>query len=253
MSLRAQINSGARFVSMAESGVSLQDVWSLTQNQAGLASLIRPALALAYEKRFIESELSTQTAIFALPYKHNVFGISFQQYGFSAYKEQKAGFTYARKFGNTLYTALNFNYHQIKITNYGSAQTYSLEAGIQYQFSKNLVFGTHISNPINNQFDQAAVGSTIPVNLQFGASYLFSDKVLIATAFEKTLNSNTDYKIGAEYNLIQWLCLRGGFSANPFKQYAGFGLNYSQFKLDMATSSHPVLGYSPQIAISYEF
>jgi hypothetical protein len=250
--IKAQVNPGARFVAMGSTGVSLQDIWSLQQNQAGLADLKKPIAAIGYERHSAVQELSTQSALFALPYKKNVFGLSFRRYGFSAYNEQQAGFTFARKFGNTLYAALNFNYHQLKITNYGSAQTFSVEAGLQYQAADKLWLGTHIANPSRNKYGKD-IDASIPVVLEFGASYLFSDKVLIATAFEKVLNSNTDFKAGAEYRLMELLYLRGGISVNPFKQYAGFGLNYQHFRLDAAASSHPALGYTPQIAMSYEF
>ncbi len=250
--LKAQVNSGSRFVAMGETGVSLQDIWSLQQNQAGLASLEKPVVAIGYEQRFADQDLSTQSALFAVPYKQNVFGLSFQRYGFSAYNEQQIGFALARRFGNTLHVALNFNYHQLKITNYGSAQTFSVEAGLQYRASDKLWLGAHVANPNRSEYGNG-VNAAIPVVLQFGASYSFSDKVLIATALEKTLNLNTDFKMGMEYKLVGMLYLRGGVSANPFKQYAGFGLNYQHLRLDVATSSHPVLGYSPQIAMSYEF
>ncbi len=250
--VKAQVNPGSRFMAMAKTGVALQDIWSLQQNQAGLAGLQKPCIAIAYEQRFAGQELSAQSALFALPYKQHVVGFRFQRYGFSAYSEQQAGFALARKFGNTLNIALNFNYHQLKITNYGSAKTFSVEAGLQYRASDKLWLGTHVANPNRSEYSKG-VDAAIPVIVEFGASYIFSDKVIIATALEKILNSNTDFKIGAEYGLLELLYLRGGVSVNPFKQYAGFGLNYQQFKLDMAASSHPVLGYSPQLSISYEF
>lgn len=248
----AQVNPGSRFRSLASAGVALQDVWSLQHNQAGLAGLKNPTAAIGYEQRYLDQDVSTQSALFAYPSKNNVFGISFQRYGFSAYNEQQVSFALARSFGNSIYAALDFNFHQVNIPNYGSAQTFSVEAGLQYRATDNLWLGAHVANPTRNGYN-TSVDAVVPVSLQFGASYRFSDKVLIASSIEKTLNENTDLRTGLEYNIISWLALRGGISANPFGQYVGFGLNHQHFRIDVAASSHPVLGYSPQIAIGYGF
>ena len=248
----AQINPGARFTAMAGTGVALQDVWSIQQNQAGLAAIQNFTVAIAYEKPFAGYELSTQSAIFILPYNKNVFGISFQRYGFSSYTEQRTALTYARSFGNKLQAALNFNYHLMKIEAYGAAQTYSVEAGIQYHLNEKASIAAHVANPTGNGHD-SELKFAIPARLQVGASYLFSEKVLLAMAVEQNFYAQLDTKLGLEYQIIELLALRGGISAKPFKHYAGFGVNYHKLKMDIAASSQPVLGYSPQIAVSYEF
>ena len=248
----AQVNTGPRFTAMASAGVALQDVWSLQQNQAGLAAIKKITIAIAFEKPFAGYELSTQSAVLALPVKNNVFGLSFQRYGFASYSEQRTALSYSRSFGDRLYAALNFNYHILKINGYGSAQTYSVEAGLQYQLTDQFFIGAHVANPNQSTYQQE-VNSVIPARFQLGASYLFGDKVLLAVAAEKYFHHELDIRLGIEYQLIELLALRGGFSANPFKQYAGFGLSYQQLKMDVAVASHPVLGYSPQIALSYEF
>jgi hypothetical protein len=251
-SANAQVNSGPRFTAMASSGVSLRDVWSMQQNQAGLAATKKITIAVAFEKPFAGYELSTQSAILALPVKNNVFGLSFQRYGFASYSEQRTALAYSRNFGDRLYAALNFNYHILKINGYGSAQTYSVEAGLQYRLTDQFFIGAHLANPNQSTYPQE-VSSIIPGRFQFGASYLLGDKVLLAVAAEKYFHHELDIRSGLEYQIVELLALRGGFSANPFKQYAGFGLNYQHLKMDVAVAAHPVLGYSPQIALSYEF
>ena len=69
----------------------------------------------------------------------------------------------------------------------------------------------------------------------------------------KLLNYPVDFSTGIEYNLMRWVSLRGGVSINPFKQYTGIGITYNKIQLDIAVTSHPTLGFSPQIALTYEF
>lgn len=250
--VNAQNNPGPRITALGSTGVALQDIWSLQSNQAGLAVIQHAKISGAFEKKYFSDELSNQSAVIAFPFGKNVFGLSIQNYGFSAYNEQRIGLAYAKRFGDAVFAALNFNYHQLKIQHYGNAKTFSVEGGIQYKPNPRLCIGTHITNPTQSAYSND-VNATIPINIEFGVSYNFSSKVLLNTGIIKTLNYEADFKAGLEYNLLDWMALRGGVSVNPFRQYAGFGLNYQKFSFDFASASHPNLGYTPQVALSYEF
>lgn len=247
----AQVNTGARFTSLASAGVSLKDVWSIQQNQAGLTAVKNLTVGIAMEKPFAGYELSSQTAIVVIPVEKNVFGASFQNYGFASYSQQRVGISFARNFGPRLAAALDFNYHSVKVQGYSSSRGYSVEAGLQYQLNKYISLGAHVANPNQGKFEGENAG--IPARFQAGGSYFFSEKVLMAVAVEKVIGYPVDNRFGLEYQLLDLLALRAGISTNPFKHYAGFGINYHKLKMDLATASQPVLGYSPQIAMSYEF
>ena len=247
-----EINYGPRITALGNTGVALSDIWSLQANQAGLAGLKKPVASISYRNSFLNPELNTQSAVLAYPKGRNVIGLSLHNYGFSAYSEQKLGFTYAKMFGPALSAAINVNLHQVKIQQYGSAQTYSVEAGLQYKLNENLTLGTHISNPFANGYTNE-VDAVIPVSMEFGASYRFTDKLLLNTGVVNNLSSSFDIRGGLEYFVINSLAFRGGIAARPFRQFAGFGYQLYDFKFDAAASSHPVLGISPQLALSYEF
>ena len=247
----AQVNSGARFTAMASTGVSISDLWSVHQNQAGIATVKRLSLAIAFEKPFTGYDLSSQSVALIMPLQSNVFGLSVQQYGNASYRYQKAGFSYAKSFGGKLLTALTFNYHGLKIDNYGSAQFYSVEAGMQYRTNRALSVGAHVTTPgLRNP--SRDISFPLRTRVQVGASYRFSEKVLLAMTIDKPLREKVDARTGAEYQIVRMLALRGGFSANPFRQYGGFGIKFKALNMDLSVSSQPIVGYSPQIAISYE-
>ncbi|MBU0697333.1 MAG: hypothetical protein KKE39_12545 [Bacteroidetes bacterium] len=247
-----QLNYGPRIASLANAGVALQDVWCAQNNQAGLAKIERPQISIAYESRFGVKELSTKSAVFALPFKSYVISASFTSYGVESYAETKTGLSLAKKFGDNLHLAVNANYHQINITNYGNENTFSVEAGIQYKVTPSLWLASHIANPNQSKYGKN-IDQIIPPHIRFGASYIISKQLMLCSEIEKVLDGNTDFKTGIEYKVVDFLALRGGISVNTFKQYAGFGLNYQKIAFDFAVSSHPVLGYSPQISLGYEF
>ena len=246
------INAGARITAMGQTGVALQEIWSLQSNQAGLASLRKPTVSISYLNSTPGTEINTQSAVFAIPYRHQTFGWSMQSFGFSAYKERRFGFAYARNFKDALYVSLNFNYHQLSIPGYGNAGTYSVEAGLQFKPSENLIIGAHIVNPSASSYD-TDVAAILPVFAEAGSSYTFSDKVLVSTALVVTSKRFADFRTGIEYSVVPQLAFRGGISTHPFKQYAGFGYTIDHLCIDGALSSHPALGYSPQISLAYEF
>jgi hypothetical protein len=248
----AQISPGPRSLAMGSAGTALQDVWSLQHNPAGIAHLTRPIFALAYQRHFSVHDLSTQKAVLAVPFNKNVLGISFQRYGFNEYLEQTSSIAYSKNFSGALALSIIIKHHQFSVAKYGSESLISVDAGMQYRVNEQLWIASHISNPAKTNFHDLP-GTSLPVALSFGVSYVFSDKVLVISDIQKVLDAAIDTKIGMEYKFIKWFALRGGLSANPFKQYAGFGIIYHRFVLDMAVSSHQHLGYSPNLAFSYEF
>jgi len=248
----SQVLYGPKITSMGNAGVALQNVWSNNSNAAGIAVIENPTFAAGYENRFSVKELSSKSVVGVFPVKNYRLGASFQSYGNSSYALSKTGISLARAFGKNLFTAITLNYHQVSIENYGNARSFSVEAGMQLEALPDFWIGAHIANPNQSKFANSTE-ELIPAHLKFGAAFIMSNKLIISSEIEKVLDAQMDFKIGLEYKIIELLALRGGISANTFKQYAGFGLNYQKFEMDFAVSSHPVLGYSPQIAIGYAF
>ncbi|TDG35773.1 hypothetical protein EZJ43_12195 [Pedobacter changchengzhani] len=242
--LFAQNNLGARLTAMGNNSAAVTDVWSLQGNPSGISSIKEITASINYAKYLFSNEVSNQSFAFVVPFKNNFAGISFQRYGFSAYNENKVGFAYAKKFGDKFTTAINLNYHQLKISNYGSSKGFSVDVGLLFQLNKQLILGAFVANPSQQSFDTSEILAKIPTSLNIGASYLASDKVLIATTISKILKESIDVKVGIDYKIVEFFCLRGGLSANPFKQYVGFGVNYQKFFLDFATIYEANLGYA---------
>jgi len=239
-------------MALGSAGTALQDVWSLQQNCAGAASIEHAIFALGYEQHFLNPELSTQTAVFGLPIRNHVLGLSFQRYGINEYREQTTGLALSRSFSTALSISLALKYHQVSIPFYGSGKAVSVEAGMQYSLNERVRLGSYISNPGRSSINGLS-SSHIPSGIAVGVAIILSDKVLLVSDLNKMLDFGMNVRLGIEYQIINWFYLRGGIGSNPFKQSAGFGVKYGRFSLDAATSSHPRLGYSPNLSFSYEF
>ena len=240
-------------MALGSAGTALQDLWTLQQNPAGAAGIKHIIVGLGYEPHILNPELSTQTAVFGFPLSRNyVLGLSFQRYGISEYREQTSGLALSRNFSNSLSISLALQYHQLRIPVYGSAHTFSVNAGMQFRLNDRIRLGSYISNPCRSGVSGVS-GSIIPSSITFGISYNLSDKVMFVSDLNKLLDFGMNARSGIEYQMIKWFCLRGGITSNPFKQTVGFGVNHEKFTLDVAVLSQPNLGYIPNLSISYEF
>ncbi len=134
--------------------------------------------------------------------------------------------------------------------NYGNTSALAVEAGLQAQLSKELSIGAHIYNP--NRAKVAAFNDErIPTIMRIGLNYTFSEKVFVVAETQKDIDYPANFKAGVEYRVVEVLYLRAGVSTGPVLNTFGFGLNLKQFRLDIASSYHSVLGYSPHVSLTY--
>ncbi len=245
--------SGARFSGMANASVSLSDPWCTFHNQAGLGFLKKPVAAIYYGNPFLVSQLSVKSGTFALPIKAGTFGLSFSDFGYSLYKENRIGLAFAKAFGENISAGIQMDYMHFAIgEEYGSRSAIVAEMGIQARVWKGLTIGAHIYNPTMTKLADYN-DERIPTTMRLGADFKFSDKVLLAVETEKNIDQKADLRAGIEYRIIKELYLRAGFATNPSLSCFGIGLELKKFKLDLSSTYHATLGFSPQIGMTYDF
>ena len=244
--------SGAEFTAMGNATVAISDMWSIQKNQAGLSLVKKPSIGIAYENKFLIKDLSSRAAVFILPVSKNVFGISFNDFGFDLYKQQKIGIAYSRAFNEKISFGFKLNYLSIKIEEYGNSTAVSADLGLQYKLSEKFTLGAHIQNPSAEKFSKTTE-NLIPTAINAGFSYNPSQKVSANVEVQKDLDQNAILRAGLSYRPTKIIAIRGGVSGEPFNYYVGFGLLLKDLRIDLATTSHPILGYSPQMSLSYVF
>ena len=243
---------GARHSGIANASVSLSDVWSVHHNQAGLGFVKKAGAGVYYENRFLLKELSLKGGAFAYPIKAGTFGLCVSSFGYANYSESKIGLAFGRSFGEKFSAGIQLDYLNTHIgENYGKRSALAGEIGVQAKPLKNLTIGAHIFNPTRAKQDDYN-DERIPTIVRLGADYKFSDKVFVAIETEKDIDHKPVFKAGFEYIPTEVLYLRAGISTNPSQSSFGFGLKLKQFKLDIASSFHSVLGFTPQVGIVYE-
>ena len=238
---------------MAGASVALSDFWSLQNNQAGLAFYNHFAAGAYYENRFLTKELSLKSGGMVLPVNNGVFGLKVSYFGYSMYNESKFGLAYARRLGEKIAVGVQLDYLLTSFGNdYGSKGLATFEIGILSKINEHLSLGAHVFNPINAKL--AGYGNErIPAIIRVGASYAFDDKLMATAEVEKETEFDPVAKFGIEYRIIEEIYVRGGIASNPGLYAFGFGVNLKNLKLDFSSSVHQVLGFSPQISMTYRF
>lgn len=245
---------GARTQGLGGCGTALHaDVWGVQNNQAALADLQSMSFGIFYESRFMISELGMKAFAAGMPTKYGSFGLNVNSFGYTLYGETKAGFAYARKLGEHFSMGVQLDYFNTRIgENYGSSSTVGGEIGILAEPVKNLTIGLHLFNPTRSKLS-GNLTERIPTIMRFGASYKFSDQVFIIAEAEKDVDYKATFRAGVEYRPFDVFYIRAGAASNPGLISMGFGVALNKFRLDIATSFHSVLGFSPAVGLQYGF
>jgi len=243
--------AGARGAGMGNAALTFTDIHSIFANQAGLAFLKRASATTASERRFNLSDLSSFVAGLAIPTRSGTFGLGVHYFGFSAFNEQKIGLAYARKLLKTFSIGVQFDYLNTKIAEYGNKGVFTFELGLLMRISKNIRLATHLFNPARTKLNE---GENLPTVFSFGGAYRPSEKVVLVVELEKEISFSARVKAGIEYQVQERVYLRTGISTEPTQASFGLGFKIKDgLKIDVASSYHQVLGYSPSAGLSFQF
>lgn len=244
---------GARSSGLAHASSTLFDVWSARNNQGSLAFVRKTEIGAFYENRFFVKELSQSGIVIALPIKKGTFGLTYSTMGYKLYRESQASLAYSIKLNENIGIGVSIDYLNTKIADiYGQANTVTGSLGITAKLTKQIIFSTHIYNPFKAKITNYN-NETVPTIFKLGAQYIFSKKVSLMLEAEKTSLQKINVKGGIEYTPSSLIYIRVGAASYPTQAAFGIGVNYQNLKIDVSSMYHSVLGFSPQIGLSYAF
>ena len=250
--INAQINYlGARSSGVSNASVTYTDNWSQYSNQAGLAYVESTTISAGFENAYFIKELSTNAIAFALPTKSGVFGVNYTYFGYTKFNQNKFGLAYSKKLAKRISAGIQINYLYTHIEGeYGSQGVASGEIGLLTEPIDDFFLAAHISNFWRAEYS-ASDDIYLPMVFKFGASYILYKTAILSAEIEKDLDLPVIFKSGLEFNMENKVFLRFGIATNPMLFSFGFGYKLDDFKIDIAFSKHPVLGYSPAVTLEY--
>lgn len=242
---------GARANGLAYASACVSDVWSLTNNIAGLAGTDHVTAGFSYHALPSFRFYNRMAAVFGVPMKAGAAGASLFRFGDDLYNEHILSLGFANTFGLAS-LGLKANYIQYRAAGMESRRAFTLSFGGIATLGPHLFFGAHIVN-INQPVINELTGEKIPAQLVAGLAFKPSDKFFLATEIEKDLAYSATLKAGIEYHVVKSIAFRTGLNLNPEAGYFGVGFKGRKLHLDYALQfTHPTL-LSHQATVSCLF
>ncbi len=245
-----QFESGARQGGMSGSGVIISDIWSSTNNQAGLADLKGFSAGLFYSNIFNMPDLKDIAFALSAPTeKYGTVGLNYSYNGNEFSNFSKFGLAYAKRLGKRITAGIQLDYLRFAQLTYGNSGVAIGEIGFIAEPIENLYIGAHVFNPWRAKL--SGTNDYVSSVIRIGTGYYFSKKVLFTAETEKDIDKPIVFRAGTEYNPIAGLFVRAGVALNPVKYSFGLGYNYKGVTVDIAYINHNILGYYMQFGLGY--
>ncbi|MEO6637499.1 MAG: hypothetical protein ABIN25_04440, partial [Ginsengibacter sp.] len=84
---------------------------------------------------------------------------------------------------------------------------------------------------------------------KFGAGYEVSEDFIVSAEVIKEQDMPVNVNAGVQYNFAKRFFARFGISSENESPYAGAGLSFNNFRLDLTATYHPQLGVSPGLML----
>ena len=229
-----------------------KDAFSFTGNQAALATSNTSGIGVYGERRFMLNENSVYGLAAAIATNKGNFGIQLNYAGFSGFNEHKLGLAYARSLGKLIDVGVQFNYYGYRIPQYGNASAVNVEMGVLLHFTNKLTGGIHVYNPVGGKLGKEQ-NEKLASAYKFGLGYEASENFTVSAEIVKEEDRNMNVTGGVQYQFMKQLFARVGFISDTGIGFAGIGLGWRNYRLDVSGSYHPQLGFSPGLLFLVNF
>jgi len=271
-----RVKAGPRATAMAGAYTAVSDDgFGMYWNPAGMSRLERGVFSVSHEQLFPDLDIDNEYLSLAYPFgaSHTVGvggrllhttdyyrsewedGSDFTNYSGSF----SLNYAYGSRYGLSL--GAGAKYIREQLADY-DASSYALDLGLHYSSPRTpLRLGAVVQN-LGPDIKFIEEGDPLPRTVRAGWAYDFQP-------FERRLTLANDliyyqpenityFALGAEYNLVNFLDLRAGYStsrdySDDGQFYTGLGVNDGQFAFDYSYSDRTNLEASHVFSMSFEF
>lgn len=244
---------GPRSSSLGGSSLIFNDVWCANNNSGALGFKKTFEVGAAYENRFLVKQLATSSFAATLPIKKGCFGVYYSGFGYTLYRENRFGVSYGLNLSEYFSLGIGLNYLQTQQGDvYGRGRALSADIGFVGKLTKKIQVAGHVYN-VNGAKMLSYNNERVPSVIRFGVAYLPSEKINILVEAEKSSYKKILFRAGLEYIPVKEFFIRVGACSSPMSASFGLGVNLKGIKLDLSSTYHNILGFSPQAGLAYEF
>ena len=243
----------ARDLAMGNATVACMPTYGSSTNSSFIQSDKKSIISLSASNNFFIKDLSPAFVSFYKSFndKTAIFsGIG--KMGKKSFSEQFIETGIAKKLGQKFYASIIIQYHQwiVNESMYENSHSFIPTISAFANPIKNLCFGVLIRNPVRVRMNAIELNK-LPAEINTGITYKVSEKVLVALSSKQRSQQALSTQLGIEYIFHSNLYFRFGWQTLPVSESFGFGLKLKNIYLDMAIKTHPTLGNSSSIGLTF--
>jgi hypothetical protein len=240
------------YTSLAAYSTQQKDPLSFTANQAALAAIKQAGIGMYGERRFLLAATSYYRLAAAIPTHLGNIGLQLNYGGFKNFNESNIGLAYAKRLGTTVDIGAQFNYYSYHIPSYSGVAAVNFELGAIIHLTDQLNAGIHLYNPAGGRLGKQA-DEKLASMYRFGLGYDVAENFYVSSEIIKEEDQPVNITAGMQYQFAKQFFVRTGFTSGASILFAGVGAGFSNFRVDIAASYHPQLGFSPGILFVSNF
>lgn len=249
----AQFSIGARSAGLAQTGVTLSDVWSSGNNQAASLDIKSTEIGLSAENKFGFTDLNKLVLASIIPHKKFTSCLLIIRKGNATFNHIILGYAVAKQIYSKHALAIQFNYNRNQFNIPINPNPGGLNATICSYSKLSDIFslGIQLVNFLGTTLNSKTTNNNYSF-FRIGGKYQPNIHVAILCEYEKRIDLPASIMLGCELQPHPLLQLRIGTN-NGWSNFSfGLGLKLGQLQIDTSFSSHFVLGPNTSISICYQ-
>lgn len=246
--------TNARENAIANATVGCTSTYGIPTNIAALEWNKNSFISCTVSNKYFIEDLSPVSIAVSKRF-NNLFSIeaALCRMGNRNFAEQFIETGISKKLGPKFSAGIKICYHQwiINESNYSNSGVFIPEAGFFVSPFQTINVGVVIRNPVRVRMN-AIEQKKLPARIHSGISVKISQKVLFACSLNQQSDLPVSIRSGIEYYFHPKLIIRAGYHTQPASETFGFGLCLSRLQIDLSGETHPLLGISSSITLTYQ-
>ncbi len=228
------------------------DVLSSMANPAAQGMLSQSSIGLYGEKRFLLRELNFFQASGMLQTNSGGIGGHVEYFGAALFNQLQATLSYGRLITEGFAVGGGFHFHQVNQSGpYGKANAITGSFGLMAALPGNMRLGISAYNPMRSKWGKSE--DRIPAHYSLGLGGDIGRNLFLGASVVKEEGHPLDVQIAMHYQFLDNFFMRGGIATHSANYFAALGWKLTAFRFDLASGYHPQLGWTPGVALVYNF
>ena len=240
----------ALFNGLSPRGSNGAEAFLFATNQAAIPDSAGIYLGIYGERKFGIRGLEALEAAVLIPAVSGYFGISGSAIGGMNYREGGLSLGYGLPLGGRVSVGVQFNRYSVRKKGYGSSSSINMEGGVELQVTSQLQAGLHFYNPTGSGWSKIE-DEFLPRVYTMLFAYEVSPALVLHTAIRKVENRAVAVMCGFQYAFAATMVARAGIDSSTGAFYLGSGLQLKLFWIQGVISTHPQLGFTPGLMLTY--